>query len=57
MEKQMNFNQEQCRIIYEAIRYYQIHGIPFSAENQKLCNEIMDMTFNSCYTQRKEQPT
>lgn len=57
MEKQMTFNDEQCGIIYEAVRYYQIHGMAFSSENQKLCNEIMDKTFNSCYTQRKEQPT
>lgn len=57
MEKQLKFSKDQCKIIYEAVRYYQIHGIAFSSESQRLCNEIMDKTFKCCYTQQEEQPT
>jgi hypothetical protein len=53
----MNFTDEQLKIIYQAIRYYQIHGVNFNGSDYKICSEILDMTFDKHYTQRKEQPT
>jgi hypothetical protein len=53
----MDFTQEQLKIIHQAVRYYQIHGVTFSGSDYKVCDEILTMTFDNHYTQRKEQPT
>jgi hypothetical protein len=53
----MNFTPEECRIIYFAIKHYQVHGASFRGGEQKVCEEILSKTFGSIYTQRREQPT
>ena len=51
----MNFTPEQCKIIYQAVRHYQIHGIAFNGSDYKICDDILNKTFDFHYTQRKEQ--
>jgi len=53
----MNFTEEQLKIIHQAVRYYQIHGIHFNGFEYQVCDQILNMTFDKYYTQRKEQPT
>ncbi len=52
-----NFTQEECKLIYFAVKYYQVHGASFSGPDQKLCNDILIKTSTSLYTQKREQPT
>jgi hypothetical protein len=53
----MNFTPEEYKIIYQAVKYYQIHGIRFNGSDHKLCDKILEKTFDMYYTQQKEQPT
>jgi len=53
----MNFTNEQLKVIYQAVMYYQIHAVSFDGSDYKKCDEILNMTFDYHYTQRKEQPT
>jgi hypothetical protein len=57
MPMKINFTQEQYKLIYTAVRRYQIEKtILNSAEYQK-CNKILDELFDTVYTQKVEQPT
>lgn len=52
-----NFTQEECKVIYFAVKHYQVHGASFNGPEQKICNDILTKTSTSLYTQRREQPT
>lgn len=51
----MDFTLEQCKIIHQAVKYYQIHGINFNGSEFKICDEILEKTYGKYYTQQKEQ--
>jgi hypothetical protein len=53
----MNFTPEEYKVIYQAVKYYQIHGSNFSGSEYKVCDKILEKTFDKHFTQRKEQPT
>lgn len=53
----VQFTTEQLKTIYQAVRYYQIHAVPFDGIDHKKCDDILKMTFDHHYTQNKEQPT
>lgn len=38
------FTPEQFKIIYDAIKYYQIHGVNFNSKEHKICNNILEIT-------------
>lgn len=41
----MEFTEEQCKMIYLAIKYYQVHGASYKNKEQEICNQILDKTF------------
>lgn len=53
----MNFTDQQLKVIYQAVRHYQIHEVRFNGSDYQICDEILNLTFDKHYTQRKEQPT
>ena len=53
----MNFTQEQYKLIYTAVRRYQIEKTVLNSPEYQECSEILDEMFDTVYTQRVEQPT
>ncbi len=53
----MNFTPEQYRLIYTAVRRYQIEKTLHDGKEYKECSEILDELFDLVYTQRQEQLT
>jgi hypothetical protein len=53
----MNFTPEQYRLIYTAVRRYQIEKTLHDSKEYNECSEVLDELFGSVYTQRVEQPT
>jgi hypothetical protein len=53
----MTFTDQQLKLIHQAVRYYQIHGVRFTGPDYKICEEILNLTFDKYYTQHKEQAT
>jgi len=53
----MNFTPEQYKIIFTAVRRYQLEKTILNSKEYHECNEILDELFDSVYTQRVEQPT
>jgi len=39
-----NFTPEQFKIIYDAVKHYQVHGVNFNSKEHKLCTDILDLT-------------
>ena len=53
----MNFTPEQYRLIYTAVRRYQLEKTALNGQEYQECNEILDELFDVVYTQKVEQPT
>lgn len=53
----MNFTPEQHKLIYTAVRRYQLEKTALNGQEYQECNEILDELFDMVYTQRVEQPT
>ena len=53
----MNFTPEQYKLIYFAVRRYQLEKTALNGQEYQDCNEILDELFDTVYTQRVEQPT
>jgi hypothetical protein len=53
----MNFTQEQYKLIYTAVRRHQIEKTVLNSPEYQECSEILDEMFDTVYTQRVEQPT
>jgi hypothetical protein len=53
----MNFTPEQYRLIYTAVRRYQIEKTLHDGKEYNECSEVLDELFDVVYTQRQEQPT
>ena len=53
----MNFTPEQYRLIYTAVRRYQLEKTALNGQEYQDCNEILDELFDLVYTQKREQPT
>jgi hypothetical protein len=49
------FSTEQQKIIYNAVKYYQMHRVPHNDAVYQECDEILNSLFDDVYTQRKEQ--
>jgi hypothetical protein len=41
----MNFTSEQQKIIYNAVRYYQINSVPVNSKQYSACDEILNAMF------------
>ena len=53
----MNFTPEQYKLIFNAVRRYQIEKTLHDSQEYHQCNEVLDELFDYAYTQRQEQPT
>jgi hypothetical protein len=53
----MNFTPEQYKLIYTAVRRYQIEKTVLDSKDYQECGQILDELFDSVYTQCVEQPT
>jgi len=53
----MNFTSEQYKLIYTAVRRYQIEKTALNSAEYHNCSEVLDELFDTVYTQRVEQPT
>jgi hypothetical protein len=48
---------DEARIVYKAVREYQIKRVHEDSEDYKLCDGLLAALKPYVYTQRKEQPT
>ena len=53
----MNFTQEQYKLIFNAVRRWQIEKTFLNSQEYQKCNEVLDELFKYVYTQNVEQPT
>lgn len=53
----MELNDMQKRVIYNAVRYWQMNRTVIDGVDYNTCSEVLDKLFPEVYTQRKEQPT
>ena len=53
----LNFNNEQWKLIFTAVRRYQIERTLNDSQDYWECSEILDELFDLAYTQQREQPT
>jgi hypothetical protein len=53
--KQVNFKPDQCKLIFDAVRRYQIEKCVHDSKEYWECNSILDELFDCTFTQRKEQ--
>jgi len=53
----MNFTPEQYKLIFTALRRYQLDRTVLNSPEYHECGEILDELFDFVYTQRREQPT
>ena len=42
----MDFTLEQQKIIYNAVRYYQMNRVPLNSNQYSVCDEILNGLFN-----------
>ena len=48
---------DEARLIYKALRDYQLKRVHEDSEDYKLCDGLLDALKPYYYTQRQEQPT
>jgi hypothetical protein len=53
----MNFTDEQYKLIFTAVRRYQIDKTVLNSDEYFKCNLILNELFDVVYTQKQEQPT
>ncbi len=53
----MNFTQKQYKLIFNAVRRYQLDKTVLNGEEYEECSKILNELFNSVYTQQVEQLT
>lgn len=41
----VDLTDDELKIIYHAVRYWQIHKAPFDGKDYKICNQILDRWF------------
>jgi|DEB0MinimDraft_6_1074348.scaffolds.fasta_scaffold224412_2 hypothetical protein len=51
----MDFTPEQTKIIHDAVRYYQIHGVSFNGKEYKLCDDVLNKTFHVYFTEKNKK--
>lgn len=51
------FNSAELKLIYDAVRRYQIEKTVLESTDYWRCSEILDELFDLVYTQQREQET
>lgn len=57
IENDFNYTNEQYRLIYNAVRRYQLEKTILDSSDYWNCSEILDSLFDLVYTQQQEVPT
>jgi hypothetical protein len=57
MNKTMEFTPEEQKVIFNAVRQYQMNKVSLNGNQYKVCEEILNKIFPQVYTQKQEQPT
>ena len=52
-----SFTHCQLRLIFHAVRRYQLDKTVLDSKDYWECSEVLDELFDLVYTQRQEQPT
>ena len=39
------YTKEQKKLIYDAVRYYQINAVPLNSKNYQICDSILNELF------------
>ena len=47
---------DEKKLIFNAIRYYQMFKVTYSGKEYDLCHNILTRLYDEVYTQKKEQP-
>lgn len=53
----MELSKEEMRLVYDAVRHWQMNKTAVSTRDYKTCSDLLDKLFLDVYTQRLEQPT
>jgi len=53
----MNYTTEQKKLIFHAVRQYQMNRVSLNSKEYELCSDILNHLFTDVYTQQQEQPT
>jgi hypothetical protein len=57
IENDYNYTNEQYRLMYNAVRRYQLEKTILDSSDYWNCSEILDSLFDLVYTQQQEVPT
>ena len=52
-----SFTHYQLRLIFHAVRRYQLDKVALDSKDYWECSEVLDELFDLVYTQTREQPT
>jgi len=53
----MNYTTEQKKLIFNAVRHYQMNRTALNGKEYEMCSDILNSLFLDVYTQQQEQPT
>jgi hypothetical protein len=53
----MKFTPEQLKIVYNAVRYYQINRVPLNSKLYENCDEILKHLFDDVHGQENQDHT
>ena len=57
IDNDFNYTNEQYRLMYNAVRRYQLEKTILDSSDYWNCSEILDSLFDLVYTQQQEVPT
>jgi hypothetical protein len=40
-----NLSKEEKKLIYDAVRYYQMNSVPLNSKNYQICDSILNQLF------------
>lgn len=52
-----NLSSEERKLIFNAVRYWQMHKAALNGKEYQICDGILKKWFDDVYTQKKEQAT
>lgn len=52
MTEDLNFTEEQLKIIYKAVRKFQINDVPLNSQAYQNCDQILNVIFPTTISQK-----
>jgi len=49
------FTSEEYKIIQQAVKYYQIHGVNFNSKEYNICSSVFDKIVKIVYNKGRKQ--